>query len=81
MFRSNRNYREKWKKEKNAHSRHCLIFDNISMTWFDLKLVDSAGPSLWFNGDRGTATCNADSFGVLLDGVWIVQAMPVKRQS
>lgn len=33
---------------------------------------DVAGAGLWVNGNRGTATCNADTYGVLSNGVWVV---------
>lgn len=31
-----------------------------------------AGPGLWIHGNRGAATCNVDTYGVLLHGVWLV---------
>ena len=65
---------------------HMLFF------WFSLNVhecgegvyikgcVVSAGPGLWINGNRGAATCNVDTHGVLPHGVWVVQAVPLQRQ-
>lgn len=34
----------------------------------------STGTVMWINGDRGAATCNVNTDGVLPDGIWLVPA-------
>lgn len=41
------------------------------MLWLGF-VVGGAGPGLWIDGHRGAATCNVDTHGVLLHGVWSV---------
>lgn len=53
---------------------------NVGVAFFPTEniLMFGAGSGLWLNGHRGAATCNADTDGVFLHGVWIVQALPVQ---
>lgn len=41
-------------------------------TSFEDHVLNFSGPGLWINGYRGTATCDADTYGVLSDGLWVI---------
>lgn len=49
------------------------------MLWLGF-VVGGAGPGLWIDGHRGAATCNVDTHGVLLHGVWSVQTVSFQRE-
>lgn len=40
-----------------------------------MRCFHCAGPGLRINGNRRTATCNVNTHGVLLHGLWVVQAI------
>lgn len=35
---------------------------------------------MWINGNRGAASCDVNTDGVLSDGIWLVQAIQAKCQ-
>jgi hypothetical protein len=57
-----------------------LTFPHIDFGGLHTKFGMFTGTSLWVSCDRGTATCNAYTNGILLHGIRFVQAKPDKLQ-
>ncbi|WVY89270.1 hypothetical protein V8G54_034784 [Vigna mungo] len=58
-------------------TRLCNIGIGFSFT---ISAGETTGSSMWVNGNRGAASCDVNTDGVLSDGIWLVQAIEAECQ-